>query len=65
MVYRKQRSRGLGRSESSVTVKGPKAARNLVLHLLLLKELKSHSLLLLPHLLEHEHLGLLLSGLLS
>ena len=52
-----------------MTVKDPKAARkllkHLLLHLLLLKELKSHSLLLLPHLLEHEHLGLLLLGLLS
>ena len=59
----------MGQSESSVTVKDPKAARkllkHLLLHLLLLKELKSHSLLLLPHLLKHEHLCLLLMGLRS
>jgi len=52
-----------------VTVKDPKAARkllkHLLLHLLLLKKLKSDCLLVLPHLLEHEHLGLLLSGLLN
>ena len=48
-----------------MTVEGPKAAREVLKYLLLLKKLKSDYLLVLPHLLEHEHLGLLLSGLLS
>ena len=52
-----------------MTVKSPEAAKevlkHLLLHLLLLEELESDCLLVLPHLLEHEHLGLLLSGLLS
>ena len=55
----------MGQSESSVTVKSPNVAREVLKHLLLLKKLKSHGLLVLPHLLEHEHLGLLQSGLLS
>ena len=50
-----------------MTVQSSKAARevlkHLLLHLLLLEELKSDCLLLLPHLLKHEHLCLLLMGL--
>lgn len=48
-----------------MTVKCSKTAREVLKHLLLLEKLKSDCLLVLPHLLKHECLGLLLSGLLS
>jgi hypothetical protein len=49
--------------QSNVFVDSHKIARkeseHLLLHLLLLKQLLPHGLLLLPHLLKHDHLGLL------